>query len=163
MKKSKAFTLSEILMVTAIIAILAAVVLYNVSSARKRAKTTKVQADLEQLEVGVEMLSSETGQYPGHIPINPCIKPGVLMDLDTCEAGLKCSDGNFPNWKGPYIKNELVDPWGSKYVLDTNYQCNGQKGCQNLVIGTNVRAIVSLGENKNLDKGEDDIVRVICE
>ena len=163
MKKSKGFTLSELLMVTAIIAILATIVLYSVSAARKKTKTTRAQADLEQMEISIEMLESDTAQHPGHSPVNPCIRAVASVEMDLCQAGMKCSDGSFPNWKGPYFKNEPVDPWGSKYIFDSNYQCNGQSGCQNRPVGTSVRAIVSLGENKNFDRGGDDIARVICE
>lgn len=51
----KAFTLIELLIVIAIIAILAAIVFVSLSSARKKAQNTRVQSDLSEISKAIEI------------------------------------------------------------------------------------------------------------
>ncbi|NQU42277.1 prepilin-type N-terminal cleavage/methylation domain-containing protein [bacterium] len=61
----KAFTLIELLIVVAIIAILAAIALPNFLDAQIRAKTSRVMADQRTLSVALEQYCLDSNRYPG--------------------------------------------------------------------------------------------------
>jgi prepilin-type N-terminal cleavage/methylation domain-containing protein len=59
-----AFTLIELLIVVAIIAILAAIAVPNFLEAQTRAKVSRVKADLRSLATGIEAYRVDTNRYP---------------------------------------------------------------------------------------------------
>src|SRR5688572_27543722 len=61
---SKAFTLIELLIVVAIIAILAAIAVPNFLEAQTRAKVSRVKADLRSIATGVESYRLDHNKYP---------------------------------------------------------------------------------------------------
>ncbi len=64
MKAQRAFTLIELLIVVAIIAILAAIALPNFQEAQVRAKVSRVKADMRTLSTALEAYCLDMGQYP---------------------------------------------------------------------------------------------------
>ncbi len=63
-KIRSAFTLIELLIVVAIIAILAAIAVPNFLEAQTRAKVSRVRADHRTIATGMEMYHIDTNQYP---------------------------------------------------------------------------------------------------
>lgn len=63
MKHTKAFTLIELLIVVAIIAILAAIAVPNFLEAQTRAKVSRVKSDLRTLNTGLEAYRVDTNKY----------------------------------------------------------------------------------------------------
>ena len=63
-KKESAFTLIELLIVVAIIAILAAVAVPNFMEAQVRAKVTRVKADLRAVKTAIETYRMDHNAYP---------------------------------------------------------------------------------------------------
>ena len=59
-----AFTLIELLIVVAIIAILAAIAVPNFLEAQTRSKISRVKADMRTMSVGLESYNMETNRYP---------------------------------------------------------------------------------------------------
>jgi len=149
MKKEKGFTLIELLVVIAIIGILASIVLVSVNSVRQRAKITKAKAEARQIYNAILMLEQDTGEWPGHkaaYQIQPGASNNEICD-DGCtfrfsdsRAGLTANDGLYSNWSGPYLSaTHLIDPWGSEYFFDTDYDLNpapGDQGQYGVVIGS---------------------------
>ncbi len=60
----KAFTLIELLIVVAIIAILAAIAVPNFLEAQTRSKVSRIKADLRTLATGLESYCSDNNEYP---------------------------------------------------------------------------------------------------
>jgi type II secretion system protein G len=66
MPKRRAFTLIELLIVVAIIAILAAIAVPNFLEAQTRSKVSKAQAGLATLRTGLEAYAVDWNHYPTH-------------------------------------------------------------------------------------------------
>jgi type II secretion system protein G len=64
MKRFKAFTLIELLIVVAIIGILAAIAVPNFMNAQIRAKIARVQSDLKAMATAIEMYAMDNNRYP---------------------------------------------------------------------------------------------------
>ena len=125
----RAFTLVEVLLVIAIIGILSGVILVSLGNARQRARIAKTQLELRSIFNGVLLLESDTGFWPGgqtafkinQVENNEICSDGCAFGLNDNRAGLVGTDGSYPNWKGPYIQEVPVDPWGNEYFFDTDY------------------------------------------
>lgn len=155
------FTLIELILVFAIIAILSSIVLGGLNVAKEKAKISRAQSDLKQLQVAIELLYNDTGFHPNKIALFPCIQNPEIY-LDSSAAGIGSTDGGFPGWKGPYMSSIPLDPWSTNYYFDPDYSCGaGTMGCDGR--SGNVRVIQSFGPNKVQNYGNgDDIVVVLC-
>ena len=161
------FTLLEVLVVIAIIALLSTLAMVSFNYARQQAKIGKAENDLDVLHGAMGQLMIDTFEWPGHqSPEDVNNGSGnEVWDLSADEAGLLTDDsGAFINWTGPYIPRVPVDPWGNPYFLDTDYSigldglpCDGGIGCHDEPV------IGSFGPNgvgQNV-YDSDDIIRIV--
>jgi general secretion pathway protein G len=99
LSREAGYTLTEILVVMAIIGLIAAVLTPGIMSqlGRSRAKTAQVQ--VETVAAAVEMFRSDVGRYPSQ-------SEGLQV--------LVSQPGDGEGWTGPYVKGAkaLQDPWG---------------------------------------------------
>jgi len=110
--KQKGFTLLEIIVVVAIIAILAAYIAPKVAGRVDDARISKAKSDIRVLESSLELYKLDNFTYP--------TSDQGLQALTT-----KPSGGEFKHWrKGGYIKKLSKDPWGNDY----QYQFPGANG-----------------------------------
>ena len=104
----KGFTLIELMVVIAILALLGGVVAPQVMNKLKAAKPQKVRIDINATGMALEMYAVENGDYP------------------TTEQGLDAlltqptSQPEPLNWNGPYVKKgtKFVDPWNHEYIYE---------------------------------------------
>ena len=94
---------------------------------------------------------------PGHqIPYIVCqgtCDSNEIEDFTLPLAGIRQTDGLFPNWNGPYIQILPLDPWGNNYFIDTDYMtAQGDKA----VVGS--YGPNGLGLN---DYDDDDVIYII--
>ena len=99
------FTLIEILVVIAVIAMLAALVAPNVFQHIGTAKDATARSQIELLGAALDAYRLDNGRYPTTdqgleaLQIHPTVQP-------------------LPsNWRGPYLRKEVpLDPWGAPYI-----------------------------------------------
>jgi general secretion pathway protein G len=100
----RAFTLIEILVVIAVIAILASLVAPNVFQHVGTARSTTARSQLEMLATALDAYRLDTGRYP--------TSAQGLAALETIPSIDPPS-----TWRGPYLRRALpADPWGNPYV-----------------------------------------------
>lgn len=93
-----AFTLVEVLLVLAILAAIAAMVVPDLLSRQNKAQKDSVLISIKATEQALKMYAIDhAGQWP---------KPDQAIDM------LMNNPGSDPQWSGPYLESEPVDPWG---------------------------------------------------
>jgi type II secretion system protein G len=81
MRRFQAFTLIELLIVVAIIAILAAIAVPNMLEAQTRTKVSRCKADLRSLALAIECYRTDNQSYPNRPAIKYAPVPGVGTPL----------------------------------------------------------------------------------
>ncbi len=110
--RQKGFTLLEIIVVVAIIAILAAYIAPKVAGRVDDARVSKAKSDIRVLESSLELYKLDNFSYPS-------------SDQGLAALTTKPSGAELRNWrKGGYIKKLSKDPWGNDY----QYQFPGSNG-----------------------------------
>jgi general secretion pathway protein G len=109
-RRSRGFTLLELLVVMVILGLLVGYVAPKYFAQVGKSETKTAKAQIESLEKALDIYRLDTGHYP------------------PTEAGLKALNTrpeNEPKWNGPYLKKDLpMDPWGRPYV----YKLPGEHG-----------------------------------
>ena len=109
---NRGFTLLEIIVVVAIIAILAAYIAPKIAGRVDDARISKAKSDIRTLESSLELYKLDNFTYPSS-----------AQGLDALVN--KPSGENTKNWReGGYIKKLYKDPWGNEYL----YQYPGTNG-----------------------------------
>jgi len=107
-RKSKGFTLIEMLIVIVVIAILALIVIPRLLGAGRKAKEATLKGDLHQLRNAIQQFEADCGDYPL-----------AIADLQTAPAGGSVGGTGIAidvqGWQGPYLRtpdgNLPVDPF----------------------------------------------------
>lgn len=115
----------------------------------------RAQTDLQILGEAVRRMEKHTGVLAGYPGPNSCVNDLEFENLEQCRLGLACTDGKYPLWNGPYLKDIPLDPWGRKYYLDNDYYARN---------GSVARVLGSKGPNGVQDYGDksDDVIFVLC-
>src|SRR5580658_7377218 len=89
-KERKGFTLIEILIVVAIIAILASIVLVGLGPTQQSGRDARRLSDLHEIQNGLELYYNKCGFYPG--PANCTGGPDDTVDFSTMAANVVASN-----------------------------------------------------------------------
>ena len=130
-KYSKGITFFELILIISFIALIIIVLGLILSRTGKSTQTATVHATLKQIVNAVSMLEDDTTQWPNHLTrgsIQSGKSGNELWDLTVASAGIMLSDGTFDSWKGPYLKDIRLDPWGNKYFFDPDYDIDPSLG-----------------------------------
>ncbi len=108
-RTKRAFTLFEILIVIALMALLVAFVVSNMGAIFKGGQVSLAESTVKaSFDAPLMAYKIAVGKFP------------------TTEQGLKAlviaPEGAGTKWKGPYIKELPTDPWGNQY----QYMCPGK-------------------------------------
>lgn len=154
-KNSAGFTILELIVNVAIIGILSAIAIPAYISFRDKARIAQAKMDMHNILLAMEQLGNDTGEWPGHQVSGKTntSSNNEIWDLSTAGAGLVATDGNYKNWRGPYMASIPKDPWGMNYFLDTDYYVNGKLEA----------ALGSFGPNKCCQNtyDSDDVIYVL--
>ena len=102
LRSTRGFTLLEIIVVVAIIAILAAYIAPKVAGRVDDARISKAKHDIRTLESSLELYKLDNFVYPSN-------EQGL-------ESLVNKPSGDLKNWRdGGYIKKLNKDPWGNDY------------------------------------------------
>ena len=102
-RQSKGFTLIEILVVMAIIAMLAVMVAPNLFRQQAGAMRDVALTEISTLEAALDIYRLDVGEYPDSLE--------GLMENDTDRA----------SWNGPYLRRAVpTDPWDNDYVYESS-------------------------------------------
>jgi general secretion pathway protein G len=101
LKRSKGFTLIEVLIVIVVIAVLASIVIPRLLGAGRQAKEASLRAHLQELRNSIGLFQSHTGLYPSllsDIMLPATTPPANGVDVTGTAAPLQPTD-----YKGPYL------------------------------------------------------------
>jgi len=99
--RTQAFTLTELLLVVAILAIMAALVLPRFSGVTERTNITAAKTQISTFAMACDRYEIDVGSYP-----------------KTLEA-LVVQPADVQNWSGPYLSKGIPkDPWGNAYLYE---------------------------------------------
>ncbi len=135
-RRTLGFTLIEVMVVIAILGILAALIVPNLTGKDDIARVQVAKSDIKQISSALEMYKLDNLDYP------------------TTDQGLEAlskKPDTVKNWpQGGYLKKTPVDPWGKPYLFLSpadsapydliSYGADGQEG------GEGVKADISLSE-----------------
>ena len=123
------FTLVEMLLVLVILATLAAIVVPKFAGRSEQARITAAQTQIANLEIVLDSFEVDNGTYPKG--------SNGLRDLVEQPSYAK-------NWRGPYIEEIPLDPWGNAYL----YEYPGKRNSQGF-------DLVSMGPDGSSGGGDD--------
>ena len=105
MRKTQGFSLIEILVVVVIIAVMVAIVAPQFLGEAKKARITRVKADIQQIESALDRFQLDNGFYP-------TMEQG--LEALVRKPDIEPEPKNYP--PGGYLKRLPKDPWGNEYV-----------------------------------------------
>lgn len=115
MRRQHGFTLLELLVVVAIIALLVGYVAPRYFGQVSKSEVTAAKAQIDALGKALDEYRLDTGHYP---------------PTESGLAALVSRPANEPRWNGPYLRKSVpLDPWGHAYV----YRSPGEQGDYDLL------------------------------
>lgn len=102
-RRRKGFTLLEVLLVMAILIIMVSVVTVGYNAIQRNAKMDGARMAISQIEKACMAYQLDVGNLPTQ-----------LTDLAQQPQGIPAG-----KWRGPYLEQIPVDPWGNQYSYNT--------------------------------------------
>lgn len=162
----RGFTLIEVIVVAAIIAILAGILVPMIFNQIDESKISKAQGDVKSLTNTLTAFRGDTkvwptrsadsgscaedvdmlrgpGSAPGYLAVGGALPFAGLNFVDVFGQAVGTTTANcYTNFKGPYTMEVSMDPWEQSYVVITN-------GFKSTVNGP--AWVISAGPNKVID------------
>lgn len=132
-KKEAGFSLLEILIAVALMALLASVAINQLIGVFAENQATAAKLFINDSKLSLTRYRLDVGNFP--------------TTEEGLSALLKAPSGKESRWKGPYVTEEPIDPWGNAY----KYRFPGTKN----ISGSRGYDIWSLGEDGT--ESADDI------
>lgn len=116
LRKEDGFTLIELIIVVAIIAILGAVVTPNILKAIESSRVVAVVADSKSIQSAALAYHADTGAWPESTASSESGESGETGGKDPGLA--EKPNDNLEGWNGPYLDRwPEKNPWGGTYML----------------------------------------------
>ena len=104
LQQTTGFTLVELMLVVVIIGVLAAMIVPRLAGRTEQAKIARAKSDIASIGLALDLYELDLGSYPSGASLDPLSKKDSLPSGANAEA-----------WKGPYLKRQMMDPWGKEY------------------------------------------------
>ena len=133
----RGFTLIEVIVVAAIIAILAGILVPMIFSNVDESKITRAQGDLKSIHTALISFRKDTGKWPltdsacadnvtllvtgsaGNEPTGFAAAGFTATLISPIDEHLSTNHDNcYTSWKGPYTTGTQLDPWGKNYIIN---------------------------------------------
>ena len=125
-RKSKGFTLIEMLIVIVVIAILALIVIPRLLGAGRKAKEATLRGDLHQIRNSIQQFEADCGDYPSALAQLMTVPgagnggTGIALDVNGWQGPyLRTPDSNLP--KDPFTESSTT--WS--YTANTGHVASG--------------------------------------
>ena len=105
-RRTRAFTMVELLLVLVILAVLAAIVLPNLVGRGEDARIQAAKTQISVLGTALDLFEIDMGYFPS----------GNMALLDLIEP-----PRDDYGWKGPYLRNAInipLDPWQNEFIYE---------------------------------------------
>jgi type IV pilus assembly protein PilE len=113
--RKSGFTLAEVLVTIAIIAIMAAVLLPALNNQLSKGDTSRIASDLTNLQSGVQAFVSDVRQYPS-------TTDQLVTTLTGSDAnGVTFSASAIDAWKGPYVSRDVLSNTGGRATISASF------------------------------------------
>ena len=141
LKKESGFTLVEVIVVAAIIAILAGILVPMIFSQIDEAKISRAKADVNSISSAIYAFRKDVGAWPNNVSDAACTSTVLRADgadfsaamsaamtalgydmsnIKTFSSQLTEDPECYNNWNGPYMAFVEADPWGNPYFVYSN-------------------------------------------
>jgi len=168
----KGFTLVEVIVVAAIIAILAGILVPMIFSQIDEAKLSRAKGDLRSLSSAIYTFRKDVGQWPacGGVPLLLGSGKSNAVDLGakgyTTAGAQPFTDHLMTDdaacygdmWKGPYFGSVEPDPWGNPYFA--NAEGFGVANQAVLLLSAGPDGVVDTGPTASVAANDDIAIRV---
>jgi prepilin-type N-terminal cleavage/methylation domain-containing protein len=185
MQRARGFTLIELAVVLAIIAVLAAILTPLVTNYLEQARIARATAETRTIADSIRLFHRDTGKYPIHTAANQTTSAfawfvGPGSDAPSGIAGTSSTLLSFVNMnlagapssgkmgsaahRGPYIGALELDPWGQSYaVTGTNLEASSANWAFVVSGGPDTIVMTSTTQPKTGQPAAagDDIIAVI--
>jgi len=125
MKKSRGFTLIEVMIVIVIIGILTAVVLASLSTARAKSRDTKRISDISQLQLAIALYLNKYGKFPVAASNNNGANAALGGPLETALVGTDKFIAQMPTDPFNNTQNAVLYKYGYKTDFSGTTYCLG--------------------------------------
>lgn len=109
----RGFTLAEVLVTLAIIAVMAAVLLPALNQQITKGDTGRLASDLTNIQTASQAFVSDVHRYPGNTSQLTTAVTGNDVNGNSIPAALQAK------WKGPYIGRDAISSTGAGGVIST--------------------------------------------
>jgi prepilin-type N-terminal cleavage/methylation domain-containing protein len=116
-RNHRGFTLAEVLVTIAIIAIMAAVLLPALNNQLTKGDTSRISSDLTNLQSGIQAFFSDIRQYPK--TTGELVSPLTASSTDF--NGNVFQPSAISAWKGPYVSRDVLSNTGGRATFDTTF------------------------------------------
>lgn len=157
----RGFTLIEMVIVVAIVALLAGILVPVAFNQVDDAEQARAMADVRQISSALLLYRSDTGKWPANARMLYSDGNGARNETrfegsrtEHMRLSLRENTPAVAAWKGPYMATFAPDPWGNRYVCEV-YGFVADGAPYAWVISAGPDGTFQTGRNDTTPQGDD--------